>query len=98
MPPIIYSADAQADLREIWDYIAEHSQFQADRLVLRFRSKLEYLAKWKTIGRPRPEIATGCRSYPYGNYCFYFRPTEAGIEVIRILHSARDIGQIDFPG
>ncbi len=98
MPVIIYSTDAQADLREIWDYIAQDSPLQADRLLLRFRSKLEYLAKWKTIGRPRPELAMSCRSYPCGKYCFYFRPMKAGIEVIRVLHSARDIGQIDFPG
>ncbi|HEY1052973.1 MAG TPA: type II toxin-antitoxin system RelE/ParE family toxin [Prosthecobacter sp.] len=74
MPPIIYSADAQADLREIWDHIALDSPFQADRPLMRFRSKLEYLAKWKTIGRPRPEIAMGCRSYPYGKYCFISGP------------------------
>jgi toxin ParE1/3/4 len=97
MPAVTYSTEAQTDLREIWDYIAKDSTLQADRLLLRFRSKLEHLARWNTIGRPRPELATDCRSYPFGNYCFYFRPTDAGIEVIRILHSARDIGQITFP-
>ncbi len=97
MTSVIYSPDAQADLREIWDYVAEDSTFQADRLILRFRTKLEYLAKWNTVGRPRPELTMGCRSYPLGKYCFYFRPIDSGIEVLRILHSARDIEQIAFP-
>ncbi len=97
MPKIIYTPEADRDLDDIWDYIAQDSVLQADRLWDRFRAKLEHLARWQTIGRPRPELATGCRSYPYGNYCFYFRPTDAGIEVIRILHSSRDIGQITFP-
>jgi len=97
MPTVIYSTESKADLRDIWDYIARDSSFQADRLILRFRAKLEYLAKWKTIGRQRPEFTTGCRSYPFGNYCFYFRPTDSGIEVLRILHSARDLDQITFP-
>ena len=97
MPKVVHSPEAKTDLQEIWDYIAQDSVFQADRLLLRFRDKLEYLAKWKTIGRPRPELVKGCRSYPFGKYCFYFRPTDTGIEVLRILHSARDLDQITFP-
>lgn len=98
MAKVVYTLQADRDLDDIWDYVAHDSALQADKLWDRFQAKLEHLARWNTIGRPRPELAKGCRSYPYGNYCFYFRPTEAGIEVIRILHSARDIEQIDFPG
>ena len=97
MVRVVYSDIAKADLREIWDYVSDDSQFQADRLIERFRSKLEHLAKWNTLGRPRPEIARNCRSYPLGKYCFYFRPIDNGIEVIRVIHSARDLDQIDFP-
>ena len=91
------SPDAKADLREIWDFVSEDSQFQADRLTDKFRVKFEHLAKWNTIGRPRPELGKECRSYPFGKYSFYFRPLEDGIEVIRVLHSARDLDQIEFP-
>ena len=97
MPEVTYSPAALADLDEIWDYIAEDSQFQADRLWERFRLKLEHLARWNTLGRPRPEIAKDCRSYPFEKYCFYYRPTEDGIELIRLLHSALDIRKIEFP-
>ena len=97
MVRVVYSDIAKADLREILDYVSDDSQFQADRLIERFRSKLEHLAKWNTLGRPRPEIARNCRSYPLGKYCFYFRPIDNGIEVIRVIHSARDLDQIDFP-
>jgi toxin ParE1/3/4 len=97
MSNVTYSELADRDLDDIWDYIAEDSVFQADRLWQRMRDKLEYLAKWQTLGRPRPELSKGCRSYPFGNYCFYFRPAGSGIEVLRILHSARDLDQITFP-
>ena len=97
MPRVIFSPIARADLQEIWDYIAEDSVFQADRLTDKFRVKFEHLAKWNTLGRPRPELGKECRSYPFGKYCFYFRPLEDGIEVIRVLHSARDLDQIEFP-
>ena len=96
MPQFIYSPASEKDLDEIWDYVAEDSPLQADRLWERFRLKLEHLAEWNTIGRPRPELSKQCRSYPFGKYCFYFRPVDGGIEVLRILHSARDIGQIQF--
>ena len=96
MAKVIYSPAAQADLREIWDYVSDDSQFQADRLIHKFRSKLEHLAEWNTLGRPRPELALNCRSYPFGKYCFFFRPIDDGIEVIRVIHSARDLDSIDF--
>ena len=97
MVRVHYAAVAKTDLGEIWDYVAADSPFQADRLIERFRSKLEHLALWNTVGRPRPELGKDCRSYPFGKYCFYYRPVEDGIEVIRVLHSARDIQGIAFP-
>ncbi|GAA5136807.1 hypothetical protein GCM10023213_12500 [Prosthecobacter algae] len=74
MPKILFSPEADRDLDEIWHYIAEDSPLQADRLLERFRLKLEHLARWRTLGRPRPELLKDCRSYPFGKYCFYFRP------------------------
>ena len=96
MARVEYSSAAKADLREIWDYISLDSQFQADRLIAKFCEKLQHLAKWNTMGRPRPEFGKDCRSYPFGKYCFYFRPIEDGVEVIRVLHFARDLDQIGF--
>ncbi|WP_395740181.1 type II toxin-antitoxin system RelE/ParE family toxin [Prosthecobacter sp.] len=98
MSQVIYAPNAKADLQQIWDYVAEDSQMQADRLILSFRTKLQKLAGGNTLGRPRPDLCTNCRSTPFGKYCFYYRPTESGIEVLRILHSARDLGQINFLG
>jgi toxin ParE1/3/4 len=34
------------------------------------------------------------RSFPVGSYVIFYRPIEEGIEVIRVLHSARDIEDI----
>ncbi|MCX6855649.1 MAG: type II toxin-antitoxin system RelE/ParE family toxin [Verrucomicrobia bacterium] len=70
MPRVDLTIDAQADLREIWNYIAQDSVFQADRLLARFSLKFDYLACHRGLGRPRPELAKSCRSYPLGKYCF----------------------------
>jgi toxin ParE1/3/4 len=97
MPRVDLTLAAQSDLREIWEYVATDSLLQADRLLSRFSQKFDHLALHPELGRPRPELAQHCRSFPLGKYCFYFRPTEDGILLLRVLHSARDIRQISFP-
>lgn len=97
MPRVDLTPDALADLKEIWSYVARESVFQADRLLSRFDDKFRHLATHPGYGRPRPELAAGCRSHPYGNFCFYFRQIEDGILLLRVLHSARDIRLIEFP-
>lgn len=96
MAEIVYSPAALADLRDIWRYIAESSVWQADRFVFRLRDKIAYLAEHNGMGRPRPELVAGLRSYPFGNYGIYYRPCEDGIEVVRLIHSARDLNRIKF--
>lgn len=97
MACVTLSKAALADMAEIWDFVATDSVLQADRLLRRFQAKLEHLAGSNTIGRPRPELSPGCRSYPIGKFCIYYRPGPEGIEVIRLLHSSRDIRRIKFP-
>lgn len=31
------------------------------------------------------------RSHPHGNYVIFYRPIGDGIEIVRVLHGARDI-------
>lgn len=97
MPEVVYSPASVGDLAEIWDYVAQDSLLQADRLIDRFRIRIQYLAHNNLLGRPRTELAKNCRSVPLGKYCIYYRPIDDGIEVLRLLHSARDIRQIKFP-
>jgi toxin ParE1/3/4 len=43
------------------------------------------------LGRLRPELALNLRSFPVDNHVIFYRPIDAGIEVARVLHGARDI-------
>ncbi len=97
MPRVDLTYLARDDLKEIWAYVAQDSELQADRLLSRFWEKFNYLAKYNTLGRPRPELAKDCRSFPLGRYCFYFRAHEDGVLMLRVLQSARDIEQLTFP-
>jgi toxin ParE1/3/4 len=83
---------AAADILDIWDYIAEDSLDQADRWVERLDEKLRLLATQPMMGRAREELAADLRSFPFGRYVIFYAPVDDGIDVVRVLHSARDIG------
>ena len=85
---------AAADVLEIWNYIAEDSIEQADRWVDRLDEKLGLIAGQPLMGRSRNELAVDIRSFPFGRYVVFYVPIEDGIDVVRVLHSARDVDAI----
>lgn len=48
------------------------------------------------IGRSCPELPGKVRSFVLGRYVIFYRPSSDGVEIVRVLHGARDLGQIDF--
>ena len=46
------------------------------------------------MGRARDELAPDLRSFPFGRYVIFYEPIEDGIDVVRVLHSARDIDAV----
>lgn len=91
MVSIVKSPRATRDLLEIWDYIADDSEARADAFIARFDTKFRLLAERSGLGRPREELAEGIRSLPLGRYVIFFRPVPKGVEIVRVLHSARDL-------
>jgi len=94
MPRILRRPLAGADIDEIWDYIAEDSVGEADAWVDRLDAKLRLLAPQPLMGRSRDELSPGVRSLPFGRYVIFYLPLADGIDVVRVLHSARDIEAI----
>ena len=82
---------AEADILDIWYYIAEDSLVEADRWVDRLDEKLALWATQPTMGRSRDELAPRVRSLAFGRYVVFFEPTSDGIDVVRVLHGSRDI-------
>ena len=82
---------AQVDLSQIWAYVANDSVSAADRLIVTFKDKFRLLATQPLMGELRPELAPNLRSFSVGNYVIFYRPAEDGIEVVRVIHSARDV-------
>ena len=82
---------AEVDILEIWDYIADDSIVQADRWVDALDEKLALWATQPMMGRSRDELSIGIRSFAFGRYVVFFQPTPDGIDVVRILHGSRDM-------
>jgi toxin ParE1/3/4 len=85
---------AQADLDEIWDYVAKDSPSAADRLLARFRAKFVLLAGQPLLGEVRDELRPGVRSFVVGKYVIYYQVAGNRIRVVRILHGYRDVNAL----
>lgn len=94
MPRVLTKPEADNDLVDIWLYIANDSPNNADRFLDRMREKFCSLAEAPQIGTRRDELRTGLRSQPVGTYLIFYFPLDDGIEIVRVLHGARDIGSL----
>jgi toxin ParE1/3/4 len=94
MPRILRTPQSELDVLEITIYIARDSIAAADRLVDLFDAKLRALSLNPGLGPKRPELGDGVQSLPVGNYILFYRRIDDGIELLRILHGARDLRRI----
>lgn len=53
------------------------------------------LARQPLIGESRNDLGRNVREVPIGNYVIFYRPIAGGVEVIRVLHAARNIRNLD---
>lgn len=85
---------AEEDLSDIWQYIAEDNECAADGTIRKIFEALELLTKAPLMGRAREELLPNIRSFGMSPYVIFYCPSPAAIEVIRVLHGARDIDGI----
>ena len=95
---IIRRPRAIADLIEHYVYIARDKVEPADRFLKQVERTFDLIARFPGIGRAwesRPPRLRGVRVYPIPRFrnCFvFYRPIESGVEILTVLHGARDLG------
>lgn len=94
MSQIRISPRASSDLIEIWSYIAEDSVANADAFIDKLHRTIQVLANQSGAGRRREDLAPGILSFPFGRFIIFYREGQDAIEIIRVLHGARDIQTI----
>ena len=94
MRRVLFSSRALSDLEEIGEYISRDNSEAAARVILDIGDKAEVLAEHSEIGRNRTDLLPNLRSFPCGNYVIFYYPIEDGVEIVRVLHGARDIEEL----
>jgi toxin ParE1/3/4 len=96
---VVITAAAESDLESIADRIAQDSPARALSFIAELRRRCETLidAPKGYALVPRYE-ALGIRRRPYRDYLIFYRVTGETIEILHVLHGARDYEAILFPG
>ncbi|SMF30260.1 toxin ParE1/3/4 [Alteromonadaceae bacterium Bs31] len=76
------STEAENDLLETWLYIAEDQPINADRYLDKLQEKAQKLAEYPDLGRDRPELAEGLKSFPVDRYNLYYTATEFKLTLV----------------
>jgi toxin ParE1/3/4 len=82
------------DLREIGLRIAEENPDAADRFLTSAKESFDLLTRHPRIGRLRSFSAAGVRSWvipDFQNYLIFYLPTGAEVQILAVLHGARDL-------
>lgn len=85
---------ADTDLSEIVDHIALDNIDAAIAIDARFTELFEMLAQNPLAGRERPELESGIRSFPAGNFHIFYRTWADDVLIVRVRHAARDLDEI----
>jgi len=94
MSELKFSRRSQHDLNKIWDRIAEDDRAAAERFTTEIRQKCRLLADNPRLGRTRDELRPGLRSFSVGRFLILYRVLDDGIQVVRVVHGARNIGAL----
>ena len=96
MGKVVVLPGASSDLDEVYRYIALENPDAAKRLLKAAKEDFNKLSDMPGMGALRvyPKHLAHIRSWPisrFRNYLIFYQPIEGGIEVIRVLHAARNV-------
>lgn len=100
MPTITKSPQAREDLLDLANHIAENNLDAALRFLHAAETAFELLSRMPLLGGQchfRSPDAAGLRVWAvrgFENYLIFYRVIEMGIDVVRVLHAARDVEAI----
>jgi toxin ParE1/3/4 len=85
------SKEAEQDLEDIWVYLGERNSIASDLQIAKILDRFPMLAKFPTMGVSQERWLEGLRSFPVKPYIVFYILIPDGIEILRIIHQARDI-------
>lgn len=93
-PKLEFSTHSLADLEEIWVHYSEKSPTAANKVLKEITGKFSKLLAFPKIGKERNDFLIGLRSFPAGKFLIFYQEIDSGIEIVRVVHSSRDIQEV----
>lgn len=91
----LLTPQAAGDLLNIWSFIAQDNPEAADRVEAAVFRACDLLADSPLAGRVRRDVTSLPLRFwvvhPYSNYLIVYDPETKPLQIIRILHGARDL-------
>ena len=89
---VVLSPLARRDLLDIWESIATDDRAAADRVVGAVEEAVANLCAMPQMGHVRDDLADRShRFWPVGRYLIVYHHDTKPLEVVRVLHGARDV-------
>src|SRR5690606_8373587 len=88
------SPESERDQIQIWKHVANDSKSAATQYIDRLHGQMRGLAALPGMGRMRTEFGANVRSFPEDDFLIFYRQSETGIEVIRVLSGRRDLRSV----
>ena len=90
------TAAARLDLLQIWNYLAERASLDvADHVLGNIETGFEHLVEFPGAGHRRTDLTKlQLLFYTVHSYLIVYRPQTEPLQVVRVLHGARDVSGI----
>lgn len=90
-----FTSRANKDLFEIWNYIAQDNPEAANRVGRAIILARELVSNSPFAGKAREDLAPLPLRFwlvqPYVNYCVVYDPETKPLQIVRIIHGARNL-------
>ena len=95
MFPYVLAPDALQDLQDIWDFIGSDNVPAANKLEDESFEAFEMLAKRPRMGHTRSDLTErDVRFWPVGQYLIVYRSLPNTLQIVAVLHGARDVVEV----
>lgn len=92
-----FAPSAETDLDSILSHIRVDNQIAAERWFSQLEEKCDTIAHSPLIGKIREDLSPGLYMFPFGKYLIFYEARPSGIEIVHIVHGARDVARFLSP-